>query len=197
MTPSEWFFGSCFLGFFSHSSSIKILFHKTTHIMLSMCWQSFTIVLRLKITINSLYKVKRTAFFLRRTKLNGESMNGIKILESKQDLLKYLLTCERFMFWRIRIRATLFYSGKYSYKQIKLADPKPLESPNIMSNHHHRETALKMDNTGSLTRKSWILNRVFPCYGKLQIKQKNRQLQHSINYWMYWTPWQGKNTDMS
>lgn len=51
------------------------------------------------------------------------------------------------------IRATLFYFGKYSYKQIKLADPKLLLSPNIMSNHHYGETALKKDNMRSLTGK--------------------------------------------
>lgn len=124
--------------------------------MLNMCWQSFTVVLRLKITINSPNKVNRTALFLRRTELNGERMNGIKILESKQDFLKYLLTCERFIFSRIMITATLFYSGKYPSKQIKLADPKLLVSPNIMSSHHYRETALEIDNTGVSHRK--VLN---------------------------------------
>lgn len=58
------------------------------------------------------------------------------------------------MFSRIMIRATLFYFGKYSYKQIKLVDPNLLVSPNIMSNHHYRETALKKDNTRSPTIKS-------------------------------------------
>lgn len=97
--------------------------------MLNMCWQSFTIVLRLKITINSPNKVNGTALFLRRTELNGERMNGVKILESKQDFLKYLLTCERFIFSRIMTTATLLYSGKYSFKQIKLTDPKLLVTP--------------------------------------------------------------------
>lgn len=58
------------------------------------------------------------------------------------------------MFPRIMIRATLFYFGKYSYKQIKLVDPNLLLSPNIMSNHHYRETALKKGNMRSLTIKS-------------------------------------------
>jgi len=105
-------------------------------------------------TIKSPNKVNATALFLRRTELNGESMNRIKILESKQGFLKYLLTCERCIFSRIMITATLFYFGKYSYKQIKLANPKLLVSTNIMSNHHYRETALKKSNTRSLTRKS-------------------------------------------
>lgn len=92
--------------------------------------------------------------FLRRTQLKRENMNRIKILESKQDYLKYLLTCERCVFPRIMIRATLFYFGKYSYKQIKLVDPSLLVSPNIMSNHLYGETALKKDNTRTLTTKS-------------------------------------------
>lgn len=52
------------------------------------------------------------------------------------------------------IRATLFYFGKYSCKQIKVADPKLLGSPNIMSNHHYTETALKKDNRMSFIGKS-------------------------------------------
>lgn len=111
-------------------------------------------LLRLKMTIKRSNKVNGMALFLRSTELNGESMNRIKMLESKQDLLKYLLTCERCIFSRIMIRATLLCFGKYSFKQIKLAKPKLLLSPNIMSNHHYRETALKKDNMRSVTGKS-------------------------------------------
>lgn len=57
-------------------------------------------------TIKSPNKVYGTALFLRRTELNGESMNEIKILESKQGFLKYLLNCEKCIFSRIMIRVT-------------------------------------------------------------------------------------------
>lgn len=92
--------------------------------------------------------------FLRRAGLKREIMNRIKILESKQNYLKYLLTCGRCVFSRIMIRATLFYFGKYSYKQIKLVDTNLLVSPSIMSNHFYRESALKKDNMRTLTTKS-------------------------------------------
>lgn len=59
-----------------------------------------------------------------------------------------MLACERCIFSGIMISATtLFYFGKYSYKQIKLAKPKLPLSHNIMSLHHYRVTALSNDNT--------------------------------------------------
>lgn len=59
-----------------------------------------------------------------------------------------MLVCERRIFSGIMISATtLFYFGKYSYNQIKLANPKLLLSHNIMSHHHYRMIALNKDNT--------------------------------------------------
>lgn len=56
---------------------------------------------------------------------------------------------------------------------IKLADPKLLVPPSIVSNHHYKETSLKENNMRSLIRKSWILNSL-PLLQEATDKQKNR-----------------------
>lgn len=66
-----------------------------------------------------------------------------------------MLAYERSVFPGIMISATtLFYFEKYSYNQIKLANPKLPLSHNIMSKHHYRVTALKKNSMRSLTGQS-------------------------------------------
>lgn len=78
-------------------------------------------------------------------------------MEPKWDFLKSKkrLACERSMLSGIMTSTTtLFYFEKYSYNQIKLANPKLPLSRSVMSNHHYRVTALRKKNVRSLTGQS-------------------------------------------